>query len=207
MTLQTDRHELAAPGEIARRALWSSDMHHLMIWFLMSALLLGSVACHGDQEDEPVARTEAAERSQAVPRLIQQIEPPIDLEAPPADATKTASGLRYKKLATKEASAQPRASDTVLVHYTGWRRTGETFFTTRARGRPIALDIAHAAPGFAEMLPLMRKGEKAVLWVPPGQATAEPLVYEIEIVDVMPPAGVARRTPKRDTSAAEVQRR
>jgi FKBP-type peptidyl-prolyl cis-trans isomerase len=176
-------------------------MHHLKIWFLMSSLLLGSVACHGDQEDEPVARTEAAERSRAVPRLIQQIEPPVDLEAPPADATKTASGLRYKKLATKEASAQPRASDTVLVHYTGWRRTGETFFTTRARGRPIALDIAHAAPGFAEMLPLLRKGEKAVLWVPPGQATAEPLVYEIEIIDLVTSSRV-RPTPVRLQASA-----
>jgi FKBP-type peptidyl-prolyl cis-trans isomerase len=170
-------------------------MHHLKIWFLMSSLLLGSVACHGDQEDEPVARTEAAERSRAVPRLIQQIEPPVDLEAPPADATKTASGLSYKKLVTRAASAQAKASDTVLVHYTGWRRTGETFFATRARGRPIALDIAHAAPGFAEILPLLRKGEKAVLWVPPSKDTTETLVYEIEVVDVVSPSAVAKRAP------------
>jgi FKBP-type peptidyl-prolyl cis-trans isomerase len=182
-------------------------MHHLKIWFLISSLLLGAVACQGDQEDEPVARTETAERSRAVPQLIQQIPPPVDLEAPPADATRTASGLSYKKLVTKEASAQPRASDTVLVHYTGWRRTGETFFTTRARGRPIAIDIAHAAPGFAEMLPLLRKGEKAVLWVPAGQAAAEPLVYEIEIVEVVPAVGFEKRTPQHDTRTAELPRR
>jgi hypothetical protein len=169
-------------------------MHHLKIWFLMSSLLLGAVACHGD-DNEPVARTEAAERSRAVPRLIQQVPPPVDLEAPPAGATKTASGLSYKKLVARAASAPAKASDTVLVHYTGWRRTGETFFTTRARGRPIAIDIAHAAPGFAEMLPLLRKGEKAVLWVPPSKETTETLVYEVEVVDVVSPSAVAKRAP------------
>jgi FKBP-type peptidyl-prolyl cis-trans isomerase len=168
-------------------------MHHLKIWILSSSLLFGSVACH-DDSDAPADRVAAAERSRAMPRLIQQLPPPVDLRAPPAGATRTASGVSYKKLVTKATSAQAKASDTVLVHYTGWRqRTGETFFTTRARGRPIALDIAHAAPGFAEALPLLRKGEKVVLWVPPSEGAAETLVYEIEMVDVVAPSVVAKR--------------
>jgi hypothetical protein len=38
-----------------------------------------------------------------------------------------------------------------MIQYTGWRqKTGETFFTTKGSGQAIALDLAHAAPGFAE---------------------------------------------------------
>jgi FKBP-type peptidyl-prolyl cis-trans isomerase len=82
----------------------------------------------------------------------------------------------------------------VLVHYTGWRqRTGETFFTTKHAGQPMTLDIAHASPAFSEALQLLRKGEKAVLWVPPSESTPETLVYEIEVVDVVSaPAGEKR---------------
>ena len=59
----------------------------------------------------------------------------------------------------------------------------------------MTLDVAHAAPGFGEALQLLRKGEKAVLWVPPGQGTGETLVYEIEVVDIVSPPEVAKRTP------------
>lgn len=176
-------------------------MHHFKIWILFSSLLVGSVACQGGQDDEAVKR--AAEKSpRVVPRLIQQVSPPIDLQAPPADATRTASGVVYKKLSANANGAQARGSDTVLVHYTGWRqRTGETFFTTRARGRPMAIDIAHAAPGFAEALPLLRKGEKAVLWMPPSADTSETLVYEVELVDVMAPAQVGAAAQHRGAAA------
>jgi hypothetical protein len=199
------------PTGVASRCLARSQggpyvraMQNLKIWILFSSLLMGSAACQGDQDDEAVDRTVAAERERVVPRLVPHVPPPVELGEPPADATKTASGLVYKKLATKHAGAQAKASDTVLVHYTGWRqRTGETFFTTRARGRPIAIDIAHAAPGFAEALPLLHKGEKAVLWVPPSQDAAEPLVYEIEVVDVMAPAAVAKRASPPGVGAAQ----
>ena len=183
-------------------------MHKLKIWILLSSLVLGVVACDGDQEDEPGDRTGSATSSRPIPLLIKQIAPPVDLKEPPADATKTASGLAYKKLSTRESNAAARGSDTVLVHYTGWRqRSGETFFTTKGRGQPITIDIAHAAPGFAEMLPLLHKGEKAVVWVPPTQSAPEPLVYEIEVVDIVAPPAVAKRTPKQASStAAETHR-
>jgi hypothetical protein len=54
-------------------------------------------------------------------------------------------------------------------------------------GRRIAIDLAHAGPGFAEVIPLLHKGEKAVLWVPPGQGMTEAVVYEVEVVDIVAP--------------------
>jgi peptidylprolyl isomerase len=163
-------------------------MRTFIIGLLFSSLALTS-ACHSAEDSDSPAPSSARPP-------IDQIPPPLDIKAPPADATKTASGLVYKKLAANEAGAQPQRGDTALIHYTGWRQnTGDTFFTTKGRGQPIAFDLAHAAPGFREALPLLHKGEKAMLWMPPGQGTAETLVYEVEVVDIVSPPVVASRTP------------
>jgi hypothetical protein len=147
-----------------------------------------AAACQGnsnERDDEEPARTSP------VSRLIPQVAPSIDIKVPPEDATKTSSGLAVKKLTAQDAGAQARRGDAVLVHYTGWRqRTGETFFTTKGVGQPLTLDVEHAAPAFSEALQLLRKGEKAVLWVPPSDSTPETLVYEVEVVDVVPPPKV-----------------
>ena len=53
-----------------------------------------------------------------------------------SDATKTASGLIYKKLVTSDAGAAPKRNDTVVINYTEWKQsTGETFYTTKSRGQ------------------------------------------------------------------------
>ncbi|HEX2686650.1 MAG TPA: FKBP-type peptidyl-prolyl cis-trans isomerase [Kofleriaceae bacterium] len=122
-----------------------------------------------------------------------QVTPPFDLKTPPADATKTASGLVYKKIVANEAGAKPHRNDTVLINYTGWHQsTGDTFFTNRASHQPLPLNLTKAAPGFVEAMQLLHKGEKAMLWMPPAigyetppaQGAPETLVYEVEIVDL-----------------------
>jgi FKBP-type peptidyl-prolyl cis-trans isomerase len=178
-------------------------MRNFKIWVLCSSLLVGSVACQGDPEDETGDRVASEARPRTPPRLIQQIAPPIDLKEPPADAAKTASGLSYKKMTAHESGAQAKATDTALVHYTGWRqRSGETFFSTKGRGQPIAISVSHAVPGFGEALQLLHKGEKAVLWVPASEHAPEPVVYEIEVVDILPSATLANRAPPAEKSEA-----
>jgi peptidylprolyl isomerase len=138
---------------------------------LLSTLVLGSVAC---QDDDP--GDGAGSGSTAPRRLVEPIKPPIDVKKPPEDATKTASGLVYKKLTANEAGAQPTRHGAALVQYAGWReRTGDTFFTTKGRDQPIALDLATAAPGFAEALTLLHKGEKAMVWIPSSPGTTDGL--------------------------------
>jgi len=127
--------------------------------------------------------------------MAPQVEPPVDLANPPPDATKTASGLIYKKLVTVEDGERPARNDTVMINYTGWRQaTGETFFSSRDRGQPMPLPLANTAPGFTEAMQLLKKGEKAVLWLPPSigykgtpppGSTPETLVYEVEVVDIV----------------------
>jgi peptidylprolyl isomerase len=81
----------------------------------------------------------------------------------------------------------------VSIQMTGWTQaTGATFNTTSG-GKPQLLPLANASPGFVEALLAMRKGETALVWIPPAlgyvhaptSGTEETLVYKIELVDVM----------------------
>jgi len=174
---------------------------------VVSSLALGALgvsgACNSDHDDDgPAAGSGSGATASLAHGGIAQRKPPLDLAAPPDDAVKTTSGLRYKTLVAHVSGAQPTLKDTAVLRYTGWRpRTGETFFTTEDGGNPIAIDLAHAAPGFAEALPMLHKGEKAVLWVPPSAGTPEPLVYEVELVDVVLPQAIAARAATADPKA------
>lgn len=160
-------------------------MRTFTLGLMISSLVGAAVACQGDSSDRD---DEEPAHASPLSRLVPQVTPPIDIKAPSEDAVKTASGLALKKLTTRDGGAQARRGDTVMVRYTGWRqRTGETFFTTTGIGQPLSLDVEHAAPAFREALQLLRQGEKAVLWVPPSESTPEALVYEVEVVDVVPP--------------------
>ena len=152
------------------------------------------VACNGDDDGRSGAAGAPAARA-ARPAVIQ-VSPSIDLAAPPPDAVKTSSGLAYKTLVPSAAGEQPGRTATALIQYTGWRqRTGTTFFTTRGRGQPMAVAVGQAAPGLADVLPAMHKGEKVVVWVPPSASSPEPVVYEIELVDIVEARVAAPRLP------------
>ena len=156
---------------------------------------------HLDSETtDPVQKTTGSAGAMVQRTKPDQVAPPLDLKNPPADAVKTASGLIYKKLVTNEAGPAPKRNDTVMINYTGWKQsTGETFFSNKARGQPMPLNLATTAPGFTEAMQLLHKGERAMLWVPPaigykGQGpqgtTPETLCYEVEVVDTIPAPAV-----------------
>jgi FKBP-type peptidyl-prolyl cis-trans isomerase len=167
---------------------------------LISLLL---VACQKGNENQSAKQSNAKATSPHDPGSAgvgptkakpEQIQPPLDLKNPPADATKTASGLIYKKLVANDSGQVIHRNDRVMINYTGWRQSsGDTFFSNRARGQPMPLNLASTAPGFTEAMQLLKKGEKAMLWVPPSigykgppQGTPETLVYEVEVVEVVP---------------------
>jgi FKBP-type peptidyl-prolyl cis-trans isomerase len=168
---------------------------------MILVMTLGLVACKRSGEEPPAPSTGsqgmASAGSAATPARPRgkQVPPPLDLKTPPADAIKTPSGLIYKKLVTNDTGDKPHRNDVVLVNFTAWRQaTGETFYTRGEGSPPMPLNLAQAAPGFTEALPLLRKGEKAVLWLPasigykapPTSGTPETLVYELEVVDITP---------------------
>jgi FKBP-type peptidyl-prolyl cis-trans isomerase len=167
-------------------------------WVLLyPTLLADSITWLGGRR--PVGDTKATtaskdDPSDEAPPKREQIAPPLDLRRPPPDAIRLPSGLIYKKLVANAAGAAAKRNDTVLIDYTGWRQsTGETFYSNRSRGQPLPISLASAAPGIIEALQLLRKGERAMLWVPAsiGHLTQPPphsdtLVYDMELVDIQP---------------------
>jgi hypothetical protein len=163
-------------------------MRKLATWLWLCGLAAATVGCQDDEEHaEPPAVAAKAE-----PRRVPQVRPPIDVKALPKDAAKTASGLSYKRLVDKSNGLQPQAGESVLIRYTGWRQgSGETFFTTGTDGQAIAVNPSYAAPAFRDVIPLLHKGEQIMVWVPAGGSMPEPVVYEVELVDVVPKAAAS----------------
>lgn len=163
-------------------------------------MILAAGACQRTDDKKKIdlpARATGSNAAVAPQRAkSEQITPPLDLKNPPMDAIKTSSGLIYKKLKSVDGGTAAQRNDTVMIHYTGWRQsTGETFYTNRASDQPMPLPLANTAPGFTEAMQLLKKGEKAMLWLPPSigykgdpapGSTPETLVYEVEIADIVP---------------------
>jgi len=137
-------------------------------------------------------------------------EVPADVAAPPADATKTKSGLAYKVLAAGTGTDHPREWDKVTVNYSGWTTDGKMFDSSVTRGKPASFNLKQVVPGWTEGIPLMVKGEKARFWIPkelayddkPGKP-AGMLVFDVELVDIekLPEPPPPPETPK-DVAAA-----
>ena len=132
-------------------------------------------------------------------------EVPLDVAAPPDDATKTKSGLAYKVLAAGTGTEHPREWDKVTVHYSGWTTDGKMFDSSVIRDKPASFNLKQVVPGWTEGIPLMVKGEKARLWIPkelayddkPGKP-AGMLVFDVELIEIekLPEPPPPPETPK-----------
>jgi FKBP-type peptidyl-prolyl cis-trans isomerase len=165
---------------------------HVAVAILAAALLGGGCK---KTEQQQAQKTTSTEGVAAQKRKAPQVDAPFDLKNPPADATRTPSGLILKTIATNPSGQLPKRNDTVMIKYTGWRQeSGETFFSNINSDTPMPLNLSSTAKGFTEAMQLVHKGEKAMLWLPPsiglkdGQPPpgqkAETLVYEVEVVDI-----------------------
>ncbi len=138
-----------------------------------------------------------------------QIPAPSDVAAPPADASKTASGLATKVITPGTGKVHPAKDDVVTVDYTGWTSDGKMFDSSVARGKPSTLLVSRVIPGFSEGIQLMVTGETRRLWVPESLAykgqqgrPAGTLVFDVTLIgfpthapeDVKGPPADAKRT-------------
>src|SRR5205085_9026670 len=98
--------------------------------------------------------------------IVHRPRVPADVAAPPADATKTASGLAYKVLKAGDGVAHPRAGNTVVVHYSGWTTDGRMFDSSVMRGEPATFGLNQVIKGWTEGLQLMVPGEKTRFRIP-----------------------------------------
>lgn len=144
---------------------------------LASTLVLALVGCKPppSSEDEPVDEVTGKAETAAVREQPPEEKPaaeegdipaPDDVAEPPADATKTASGLCYKVLQQGHGDKHPGPTSQVMVHYTGWTTDGKMFDSSVKRGKESIFPLDKVIPGWGEAVQLMVQGEKTRFWIP-----------------------------------------
>lgn len=111
----------------------------------------------------------------------------------------TASGLQYEVLTQGTGAKPTKASDTVVVHYTGSFIDGTVFESSRTSGNTIEFPLNGVIKGWTEGVQLMSVGSKYKFYIPynlaygingrgtiPGGAV---LIFEIELFNVKPAKG------------------
>ena len=129
----------------------------------------------------------------SVARAQAPIPAPPDVAKPPADASKTASGLASKVITPGKGKDHPTATSEVTVHYTGWTTDGKMFDSSVSRGQPSTFPLNRVIKGWTEGVQLMVVGEKRRFWIPgslaydnstrPG-APKGMLVFDVELLEI-----------------------
>jgi peptidylprolyl isomerase len=131
--------------------------------------------------------------------------PPPDLNSPPGDATKGASGLISRVLTPGTGTRKPDTTDIVTVHYTGWVASdGRMFDSSIARGAASTFPLTKVMAGWRECVQLMTVGEKRRCWIPeslayrgqPGRPSGT-VVFDVELIE----ARVSPTIPPPDVKA------
>jgi peptidylprolyl isomerase len=117
--------------------------------------------------------------------------PPPDVSGPPAEASRTSTGLAYKVLRPGTGVRQPRQGDRVVVHYSGWTTNGKLFDSSVTRGEPMTLGLGDVIRGWSEGLQLMVEGQRMRFWIPQdlaykGEQGAPRgmLVFDVDLVRI-----------------------
>lgn len=105
------------------------------------------------------------------------------------------SGLQYKIINPGDLKLKPKATDTVVVDYTGSLIDGKVFDSSKNYGKPITFPLNQVIPGWTEGVQQIGKGGKIMLYIPSklaygenGAGNAIPgnsaLIFEIDLIDV-----------------------
>ena len=115
---------------------------------------------------------------------------PAEVGTPPADATRTPSGLAFKVLTAGTGADRPKPASTVTIHYTEWTTSGTTIYDDSvARDAPLTVAVDLVMPGLSEALQRMVVGEKARFWLPADLTYAPPipraaLLFDVELLAI-----------------------
>ena len=156
---------------------------------VMCAVLLTVLPTHAVLSAEPAVRLDAK-------TVAERLLPPDNLRLPPADAVRTASGLRYRIIASGPSNGRsPGRLDSVVVHYRGTLLDGKEFDSSYKRGEPTSFPLNRVIPCWTEGVQTMKPGGKVKLVCPsnlaygargvPGLIPADsPLVFEVELLSI-----------------------
>ncbi len=124
----------------------------------------------------------------------------------------TDSGLQYMVLAEGKGD-QPKASDTVTVHYKGTLLDGTEFDSSYKTGEPATFKLNRVISGWTEGLQLMKTGAKYRFFIPSKLAYGEEgdpggkigpnsaLIFEVELIGIE--AAPAAPAPDKEASAKD----
>lgn len=118
----------------------------------------------------------------------------LEKAAAEAGVKKTASGA-IVKITAEGKGANPKASDTVKVHYKGTLTDGTEFDSSYKRGQPATFPLGNVVKCWTEALQLMKPGGKARLVCPAAIAYGDrgspplikpgaTLVFEVELLGI-----------------------
>jgi FKBP-type peptidyl-prolyl cis-trans isomerase len=107
----------------------------------------------------------------------------------------TGSGLQYEVI-SEGTGPQPRAEDTVQVHYRGTLVDGTEFDSSYSRGEPTEFPLNQVIPGWTEGIQLMKVGSTYRFYIPSELAYGEngagnmippysSLIFEVELLSVV----------------------
>ncbi|MBK8816020.1 MAG: FKBP-type peptidyl-prolyl cis-trans isomerase [Methylococcaceae bacterium] len=107
----------------------------------------------------------------------------------------TSSGLQYEVLTPGTGKVNPKATDTVTVHYKGTSIDGKEFDSSYSRGEPTSFPLNGVIPGWTEGLQLMTEGAKYKFYIPSALAYGEngaggaigpneTLIFEVELLKI-----------------------
>jgi FKBP-type peptidyl-prolyl cis-trans isomerase len=113
----------------------------------------------------------------------------------------TASGLQYE-VVTEGTGPTPKATDTVTVNYKGTLMDGTVFDSSYDHKEPATFVLNQVIPGWTEGVQLMKVGSKYKFYIPSALGWGErgngsvigpnaPVVFEVELVSIAPPAAPA----------------
>lgn len=121
------------------------------------------------------------------------LPPPPNVDAPPADAQRSPSGLAWIVLQPGNGTRHPRPNSEVTVHYTGWTTDGKMFDSSVTRGEPSSFSLNGVIRGWTEGVQMMVEGEKRRFWIPAELAYGNSsragapqgmLVFDIELIRI-----------------------
>jgi FKBP-type peptidyl-prolyl cis-trans isomerase len=107
----------------------------------------------------------------------------------------TASGLQYEVITPGSGKTNPKATDTVTVHYKGTSIDGKEFDSSYSRGTPTSFPLNGVIPGWTEGVQLMTEGAKYKFYIPSNLAYGEngagrsigpneTLIFDVELIKI-----------------------
>ncbi len=116
----------------------------------------------------------------------------------------TSSGLQYKIL-TEGKGTFPKPTDIVQVKYRATLTDGTLFDSSNKRSTPAEFPLNGVIPGWSEGLRMLKKGGKAVFFIPPElgygdrpQQKIPPnsvLIFDVELLDIKPAGSSPDKSP------------